>query len=504
MGEYNEEQRSGNRADAGTGKRLDRRTDQRLDTWKEIGAFFGRDERTVKRWEDQRGLPVHRVPGSGRGSVYAYTSELSEWLKTAETRVSVTTTVDEAPSETLAQEKPLGRGNVPAITDTLGDPAIVAEPSNIDTSVDPHKGTSVWVYAGAVVALILFAGAFWFYKTGRAAVTKTATSAAPAHVVDPQAQELYLKGIYYWHKRTPEGLSQAVDYFTQSIVRDPNYAPAYVGLADCYNLLREYTKMPPEEAYPRAKAAAERAIALDDSLSGAHSSLAFVDFYWSWDSASAEKEFKRAIELDSNSVVAHHWYATYLMHMDRFDDALAQIEIAQKLDPSSISALADKAEVLSYGGQRDEAKKLLKELETSDPNFLSPHGYLGGVYFAEKNYPAYLQEAKRYADLLKDENYAAVVNAGAAGFASDGREGMLRAMLAEEKKQLAAGQGSLYVLAETAAELGDKQEAMKYLDEAVAKHDERSIALRIDENLVELHKDPEFAKLLARVGLPPL
>ena len=144
----------------------------------------------------------------------------------------------------------------------------------------------------------------------------------------------------------------------------------------------QYTKMPPEEAYPRAKAAAERAIALDDSLSGAHSSLAFVDFYWSWDSASAEKEFKRAIELDPNSVVAHHWYATFLLHMGRTDEALTQIEMAQKLDPSSISALADKAAVLKYNGRRDEAVKLLKELETSDPNFLSPHAYLGGVYFA--------------------------------------------------------------------------------------------------------------------------
>ena len=500
MGEYNEEQRSGNRADAATGKRLDRRTDQRLDTWKEIGAFFGRDERTVKRWEDQRGLPVHRVPGSGRGSVYAYTSELSEWLKTAETRVSVTTTVDEAPGDTLAAEKPVAAESAPAFADLAGA-AMVAEPSNIDTSVDPHKGTSLWVYAGAVVALILFAGAFWFYKTGRAAGTKPASS---AHLVDPQAQELYLKGIYYWHKRTPEGLTQAVDYFTQSIVRDPNYAPAYVGLADCYNLLREYTKMPPEEAYPRAKAAAERAIALDDSLSGAHSSLAFVDFYWSWDSASAEKEFKRAIELDPNSVVAHHWYATFLLHMGRTDEALTQIEIAQKLDPSSISALADKAAVLSFDGRRDEAIKLLKELETSDPNFLSPHGYLCGIYFAEKNYPAYLQEAKRYAEIIKDDNYAAVVNAGATGYAAGGRDGMLRAMLAEEKKQYPAGLSSPYVMADQSANLGENQEAMKYLDEAVAKHDERSIALRIDENLKDLHGDPEFAKLLARVGLPPL
>ncbi len=487
MGEHNEDQqRPGTRSDNSPGKRQDRRTDQRLDTWKEIGAFFGRDERTVKRWEDQRGLPVHRVPGSGRGSVYAYASELSEWLKTADTRVSVTATVEEAGAEPETAE-------IPAAEEAVTSPEI-----SESLPLEEKRSKRPWMFVAAGIVLAGILGGFWIYKTGGASATK-----AKASAVDPQAQELYLRGIYYWHKRTPEGLTQAVDYFTQAIVRDPNYAPAYVGLADCYNLLREYTKMPPDQAYPRAKAAAERAIALDDSLSGAHSSLAFVDFYWSWDAKDAEREFKRSIELDPNSVVAHHWYATFLLHMGRFQEALEQIEIAQKLDPSSISALADKGAILDYTSGRADAIKLEKELETSDPSFLSPHGYLAGLYFHDKNYAAHIQELKKYAELIKDEGLASVADAGEKGLAAGGREGMLKAMIAAQQKLYAEGKFSPYLMAQSEAELGDKAAAMRYLAEALAKHDERMIAIRIDESFKDLRSDPAFQKMVEQVGLPP-
>ncbi len=488
MAENNEQTRLGHRAENPSGKNLARRTDQRLDTWKEIGAFFGRDERTVKRWEDQRGLPVHRVPGSGRGSVYAYTSELAEWLKTADNPIAVSTEVSDAVPAALLDSST----SVPAAIQTT----TTKEP---DAEFIERRRGGTWL-AAAIVAVLCVA-AVWAYTSHRAAAKKIATS--PVHATNPEAEELYLKGIYFWHKRTPEGLTQAVDYFTQSIVRDPNYAPAYVGLADCYNLLREYTKMPPEEAYPRAMAAAKRAITLDDSLSGAHSSLAFVEFYWSWDSAAAEREFKRALELDPNSVVAHHWYATFLMHMGRSQEAIAEIEKAQKLDPSSIAILADKGYVLWFAGQQDEAMKLLKQLEQSEPNFLSPHNYLASIALNEKNYPAYLQEARKYGELLNDPNMIAMADAADKGYASGGGDGLLRAMLAKQKEMEAAGHGSPYVIATLHGRLGQTQDALKSLEEAVAKRDERSIAIGIDPSFVSLRKDPRFQKLLAQVGLPP-
>src|ERR1700690_4450127 len=137
------------------------------------------------------------------------------------------------------------------------------------------------------------------------------------HPANREAEEFYLKGRFYWSKRTPDSLNKAVDSFTQAIVHDPNYAQAYVGLADSYNLLREYTLMPPSEAFPRALAAAKKAVELDPLSSEAHASVAFVSFYGMWDARTAEVEFQRAIELNPNNAVAHHWYATYLVSIHR-------------------------------------------------------------------------------------------------------------------------------------------------------------------------------------------
>ena len=161
-----------------------------------------------------------------------------------------------------------------------------------------------------------------------------------------EAEDFYLKGRFYWNKRTPESLNQALEAFTQAIAHDPNYSDAYVGLADCYNLLREFSAMPGNEAYFKAFAAAKKAVELDQQSSEAHASLAFVTFFGMWDAADAEKEFRRAIELDPNNAKAHHWYATFLHALNRHEEALTEIELARKLAPDSPSILADKGELL--------------------------------------------------------------------------------------------------------------------------------------------------------------
>jgi tetratricopeptide (TPR) repeat protein len=225
---------------------------------------------------------------------------------------------------------------------------------------------------------------------------KPTSPAAVSPAFRAEAEDLYLQGRYYWNKRTPADLNKAVDYFTQAIIRDPNYAKAYVGLADCYNLLRECTAMPPEEAYPRALAAAKKAIELDPSSAEAHNSLAFGSFYWLWDAATAEREFRRALELDPNYVLAHHWYATFLHALGRSDEALREINRAQELDPSSTTVLADKGVLLLYGaGHKEEAVALLKQLEDTEPSFLSPHRYLSTIYLINGKYVEYLAEAKK-------------------------------------------------------------------------------------------------------------
>jgi len=329
-------------------------------------------------------------------------------------------------------------------------------------------------------------------------------AASRSRAIDPDAEQLYLKGVYYFNKRTPESLNQAVDYFTQAVVRDPQYAEPYVGMADSYNLLREYSVMPPSEAYPRAAAAAKRAIALDDSLSGAHSSLAFVDFYWSWDVPSAQREFKRALELDPNSVRGRHWYATFLLHLGRFPESIVEIERAQKLDPESKSILADKGLILFYAGYTDQALALLKQLEASEPDFLSPHNYLALIYMVQGNWPQYLAESRKSATLLHDEHRLAVAAAGEKGFARGGSRGMLIAILKEQQNLYAKGQEQAYNLAQTSALLGDKEQALKDLQNSYLKRDTDLAQLRIDLTMSTLHDEPRFREILAQIGLPPL
>jgi len=458
---------------------------RRIDSWKDIAAFFGRDERTVKRWEKERGLPVHRIPGGGRGSVYAFAEELTAWLKTADHL---------SPLSSSEQELPL-EANVPA----------VPSPAHGDSAKAPERRLRMTLFLASaflVCAIASLVGYRWHVSSRRALASAGPAGLKPS--ASPEAEDLYLQGLYYWNKRTPESLNQALNNFTQSTVRDPNFAPAYVGIANCYNLLREYSLMPPKEAYPLALAAAKRAIALDDSLSDAHSALAFADFYWLWDAPGAEHEFQRAIALDSNSVTAHHWYATFLMVLGRSREALAEIEKARLLDPRSSSILADKGVILFLAGQTSEAIALLKQIESSEPAFLSPHAYLAEVDLDTKDYKDYLSESRKTALLLQDRNRLKIVAAGEKGFAVSGAVGMLRAMLNVQKELYAKGDSDAYGLALTYCLLGDKQQALNLLQTSVAKHEARVISLRVEQSLQPLHDEPSFRKMIAQVGLPPL
>jgi len=489
---------------------------RRLDTWKEIGAFFGRDERTVKRWEITRGLPVHRVPGGGRANVYAITDELVEWLKGK----NVTVEGDAIPNR-LASSQGEGRTEASAAATDIGAAGSVppagiehqTEVGGVERRVGQRRNAErnggtlpAWREARYIaIAIVILATLAIVGVARRVSSARVGTKrAAAARVVDPEAQQFYLKGVYYFNKRTPETLNQAVDYFTQAVVRDPQYAEAYVGLADCYNLLREYTVMPPSEAYPRAMAAAKRAIALDDSVSGAHSSLAFVDFYWSWDVAGAQREFQRAIELDPKCVLAHHWYATFLLALGRLPESLQEIEKAQQLDPQSNAILADEGLILFHNGQKEQAVTLLKQIESTEPDFLSPHNYLAMIYFLQGDYRQYLAESRIAATLLHDERRLAIVGASEKGFASGGSRGMLNKMLKEQQILHDNGREAAYDLAATHAALGEKKEALDNLQSSYEKREPEMLSIRIDPWLDNLHDEGRYREILAKIGLPPL
>ena len=480
----------GMKEDSATPVSSSRRMNGRLDTWKEIGNFLGRDERTAKRWEAGRGLPVHRAPGGGRSMVYAYTEELTAWLRGAGAEM--------LGSEPLRYE-PLGSEPdpaVPPVSEAFSAPAGEATAGRLDLGPQPAGGgrtrflTLRWwgptVAAGVLtLALLVLGSAFVGH---RALFT---TRASP----NPEAVQLYQAGLHDWNTRTPDGLHMAVDEFTQAIVRDPNYAQAYAGLADCYNLLREYTGMPPSEAYPRAKAAALRAIALDDSLAGGHLALAFEQFYWEWNASKAEREFRRALQLDPQSAMAHHWHANFNLHLGDLQGALVEIDRAQQLDPSSTSILADKGNIMYEAGSSQDALALLQRIEQTSPDQLAPHRYLCEIYFVQGDFVDYLAETRKVADLMQDSSRSAVAIAALQGWRQGGEHAMLVAMLKAELELRSRGLISDYEVARTYARMGDRVDALRYLAASRKVREAPFIGIKLDLALKSLHALPAFKDL---------
>ena len=404
---------------------------------------------------------------------------------------------------------------VPAPTPVPPGPVLV-KPEAVPPAIERSLPRLAWRWSLVfpAAAILLAVWAFWpSHHAARAGSAKrletpagapnSSTSRDPSgHSVNTEAEQFYLKGRFYWEKRTPEGLNKAVDFFTQAIVHDPNYAPAYVGLADSYNLMREYTLMPASEAYPRALAAAQKAVELDDQYSEAHASLAFALFWGTWNVADAEREFRRAIELNPNNAVAHHWYATYLSTVGRRSESVQEIERAQALDPASKSIVADKGDLLWAAGRRDEGTALLKQLEATEPDFVSPHRYLKVCYFASGDYALYLQEWRKEATLMQDNTSLKLVDAAEKGFASGGYRGMLQNVRDLQKKLYERGLQSPYSLAETDSLLGNKHEALQYLQTAYDKHNEEIVQLETERAFDSLHGEPAYKDLIARLGLP--
>jgi len=357
----------------------------------------------------------------------------------------------------------------------------------------------------AVLAVALVFVVKWRQSSLSAQRTKgSSATIRPVHTPSPEVEELYLKGRYSWNKRTPEALNQAVDYFSQAISRDPNYAKAYVGLADSYNLLREFASMPESEAYGRAFAAASKAAELDPSSAEAHATLGFIYYWAKRDLAAASREFERAIALNPNYVDAYHWYANVLGSSGRSKESLAYLNRAQELDPASPSIRADKGIGLVGAGQRDDGVALLQQMEVSDPNFISPHSYLAAIYLGELDCSDYLKEASAHARLQRDPDKLALEQAEEKGFASGGCPGMLRSRLELQKKRYAQHRVTAYELGETEALLGDKPAALQYLRLSLAQNEAALANLRACSYFRSMYPEPEFRQLVLDAGLPPL
>jgi len=317
--------------------------------------------------------------------------------------------------------------------------------------------------------------------------------------VNPEAHEDYLKGRYFWNKRTPDGLKKAIDYFSQAVEKDPTYAPAYSGLADSYALAGDwqYGVVSPKEAYPKAKAAAVKAVALDDALGEAHISLAWCldGFDWNWESAG--KEFARGIELSPGYATGHHWYGWHLATIGRHVEAVAELEKAKSLDPLSLIIGADLAEESLIAHRDDAAIKQARAAINMDPFFALAHYVLGEALAQKRAYNEAIGELQKAAELSPGSS-AFTANLGNA-YALSGRKEEALKILNDLKNGSHAGFSNAPEIAMVYVGLGDKDQAMAWLEKAYSERFNPGALMR--PAFDPLRGDARFQDLLRRIGL---
>ena len=319
-------------------------------------------------------------------------------------------------------------------------------------------------------------------------------------VVNPEAYESYLKGRYFWNKRTADGLRVALAYFNQAAEEDPNNARAYSGLADTYALLGDwqYAVMTPKEAYPKAKTAALKALELDSSLGEAHNSLAFVLDGFDWDLDSGGKEFRRAIELNPGYATAHHWYAGHLALLGQYDEAIVEMKKAESLDPLSLIINSDLAELLVLAHSYDEAIAQSRKTIEMDPNFAMAHNQLAQAYMQKHMYDQAIAELQN-AVQLSGGGPTCIANLARA-YGLSGKRSEAMKLLNDLKSSSTAKNSHASEVAAIYASLGDKDEAMNWLEKGYAERFNPGVLIR--PGFDPLRTDPRFQDLVHRVGLP--
>jgi TolB-like protein/DNA-binding winged helix-turn-helix (wHTH) protein/Tfp pilus assembly protein PilF len=327
---------------------------------------------------------------------------------------------------------------------------------------------------------------------------KEVASLRTSKVVNPEAYEAYLKGRYFWNKRTAEGLKKAVEYFNEAIEKDPTYAQAHSGLADSYALLGdwEYGVLAPKDAFSRAKAAATKALELDNTLGEAHTSLAFCLDVFDWDWVSADREFTRAIELNPGYATAHHWYAWHLIVLGRNDEGIAEMRKAENLDPLSLVISADMADALLIARRYDESMQQSQKTLEMDHNFALAHYQLAQALVQKRMYNEAIAELQR-AITLSVDNSTFASNLAFAYAVSGKKDEAVRIL--NDLKNRDPNFSNFPEIALIYAGLDEKDQAMIWLEKAYQERFNPSILKR--PAFDSLRSDPRFQDLVRRIGL---
>jgi TolB-like protein/Tfp pilus assembly protein PilF len=530
----------------------------RLESWKEIAAYLRRQVRTVNLWERSEGLPVHRHLHSKRGTVYAFKSELDEWLRQREQARSISPVVNRR-SRIMIAVLPFGNLSGDAAQDyfsnglteemisQLGrvDPGligVIARTSSMHYK-NSNKGVAAigaeldveYVLEGSVrrwgervritaqLISVRDQSNVWSQSYDRQVAdifllqTEVASRIADsivnelnsagglknlnsASTTSREAYEAYLRARHYWNQRTEESLLKAVHYFGQAVQNDPKLAVAHCGLGDAYNLLAVYGVLPPREAMPLAKRSALRALEINHELGEAHACLADVSCFYEWDWDTAAHEYQRALALNPSYATAHHFYAYFLSVIGQHTRALAEIEVALSYDPHSTIIAVWKGILMRLAGMYEDAIEVCLEAGKSDPQYVLAHWALALAYEAAGDDDLALSEFETAATLsgCSPGLLAALgYNLGVQGKTLRATEILNRLHGLSAKRYIPA-----YDFATIYLGLGELQEALKYLDIAFQERSTWIVTLPIEPRMQRLRGDVFFQTLLRKLGIP--
>ena len=315
-----------------------------------------------------------------------------------------------------------------------------------------------------------------------------------------EAYDAYLRGRYFWNKRTSDGIKHATEHFQLSVERDPNFALGYVGLADSYIALTFYNFAAPHEAMPKAKESAIKALALDNTLAEAHASLAHILMNYDWNWSAAEKEFKRSIELEPDYATAHEWYAIhYLTATSRLEEAVQEMKKALELEPASLVMNTFMGATLYYAGRYDEAIDHCRRTIEMDPNFAVGHWHLGLAYEQKQVFDAATEEFKKAISL---SGGSPLMRAALGRTYAEAREKHEANKMLDELNELAKQQYvSAYEVATMYVALGNNEQAFQSLEKAYAEHSFHLVYLNVSPQFKSVRSDLRFQQLVQRVGL---
>jgi TolB-like protein/cytochrome c-type biogenesis protein CcmH/NrfG len=517
----------------------------RLECWKEIASYFGRDVRTVQLWEKTEGLPVYRHMHGVRGTVHALVSELDSWrisrqsCSSQERRCINLVVVPFEDLMPMDADSFFIQGMTEDLVTNLGrlQPervVMIARPSKI--SPTSTRGELQQMIRGCRADYILVGSVrrscgrvrvcaqlirssdlsyVWAdrFEEPDTEVVRAQTNLA-SHIArslirvlllrisNPSspgsALEAYLRGRYYWNKRTTKDVKRAVSHFEQAISINPNCSLAYVGLADSHNILGIYGEIEPVEAGSRAKCAAIRALEIDDCLPEAHASLAAALFVFDWDWAAARESFERAIQIDPAYPTAHHWYGNFLLASERYKDAISEYQCARQLDPLSLAINAWLGRTLQCAAKYDEAIQQCERTIELDPNFAWAHAFLALTYEQKRSFTEAISTYHKA--LALSEGSMAVKAMLGHTYAVAGMEDKARQILHEMESSLGRSHFSSMDIALIYQGLGERHKALDWLERAYEKHSPWIVQLNAEPRFFSLRSEPRFQRLISRVA----